>query len=164
MIPIAYIAAFLDCDGTVGIHRQKTKRNYVQYYPYLHFYSQNLAILGRMQATIGGTIINPCRSSGVFTLRVACGKAAKVASLLIPYLHIKRKQAEHIVEFQRLMDTAPRTHRKARLPIEHTAKREYLRSEIMRLNHVDPFEFRVVKASVLSGKPMPPSFVTAVIT
>jgi hypothetical protein len=145
-----YIAAFIDCDGTVGITKVKydgKSRQADQYYSRVMCYSQNLGVLQEIQEVVGGTICRPV-SHGTYNLQLAPRDSAACLELVLPYLRIKRQQGELAL---RLVAQIKRTSIKGRrdangkhlvTPKEVTAEREAMFLEMKRLNHEDSRLFK----------------------
>lgn len=104
---IEYIAAFLDCDGTVVIVKAKKKDWSPSYYGKVCFYSQNLAVLEDIKETVGGSI-PPIPSGDVFNLQLNTRETLACLRLVLPYLRIKREQALTVFALHDLINSQPR--------------------------------------------------------
>lgn len=147
-IGFEYIAAFIDCDGTVGITKAKPKKGTApQYYARVAFYSQNLAVLQDIQETVGGQICSP-KSHGTYNLQLAPKDSLACLEATGPYLRIKSKQAELALRLhERIAATSVRGKRTASgarvyTPAEVLAEREAMYLEMKRLNKLDSKTFK----------------------
>lgn len=95
---LAYIAGFLDADGTILVRLQK--QALTRWSPSLHvqlgIYNQDQAVLLDIVETLGCGRIRAVRSgcSGVYRIEFTRRDTKQVLELLLPYLRIKREQAQ----------------------------------------------------------------------
>ena len=147
-LALEYIAAFLDCDGSIVIVQSRRKDRRAEYYPKINFYSQNLEVLKDIQETVGGSITPPNRSLMVYTLQMSPRSSVSTAKILAGYLRIKREQALTVVEFDKLNRSERRVGKKSGLggrePVsdEIYNQRIALCERMRELNHKDSQAFR----------------------
>ena len=134
-LSLQYIAGFLDGEGSIYISRSKcprTKRG-VRYALYIVFSSTNKNILEMIRNSLGGVGClfswdskkNP-RWKTAYYLHITCRQAAEVLRKLLPYLILKRPQAELAIKFQDFMDSSPPTgNYNSRTPEEWNTMKEY---------------------------------------
>ncbi len=142
-----YIAAFLDCDGTVVIVCAARGGNEgSRYYGKICFYSQNFQVLKDIQETIGGKIPPP--SLAVFMLQLSPRETLEALKNLVPYLRIKREQALLVLKLHEMITATPKLRNRtskggmARLPESVYEARRALYLRVSELNHVDSEAFR----------------------
>ena len=93
-LSLEYIAAFLDCDGTIVITRSNRGiSGGIRHYGKICMYSQNLAVLEDIRETIGGVITPLHHTSLVYTLQFSPKQTLSALHQLQPFLRIKREQA-----------------------------------------------------------------------
>jgi hypothetical protein len=102
---IAYLAGIIDGEGCIYIQRRKTKCGW-SYFPRFQVTNTNRNLMEWIKNTFGGLIydkprkhINPKWKMQIewFTTRELLDK---LLIFIIPYLVIKRKQAEIMIEFR----------------------------------------------------------------
>lgn len=147
-LELAYIAAFLDCDGSFCIYRRKRECGGFNYSVKINFYSQNLSVLYEIKEVVGGEVSPPNEGLDVYTLQLPAKPAVATAKLLLPYLRIKREQALLMIEFQKVVDATPRLRNRsgkggmARLPESVIEQRHQFYLRMQKLNDRDPQAFR----------------------
>ena len=148
-LELAYIAAFLDCDGTVVIVRAARGGNEgYRYYGKLCMYSQNLAVLEDIRETIGGEVTPLHRTSLVHVLQLSPTATVAALKLLHPYLRIKREQALVVIALHEQIDKTPKTSYRdgkpgrSRLPEVVYEQRHELYLKVRTLNRKDSEAFR----------------------
>lgn len=99
---IAYIAGFLDADGTITgsmviTNKRSLNRSFLSN---VQFSNQNLLVLRDIQETLECGTIRAYTSgySGAFRFEVPRKHQPRVLALLIPYLRIKKEQAELVLQ------------------------------------------------------------------
>jgi hypothetical protein len=103
---LAYIAGFIDGEGTVSLKKNGMKWPTVL--PYILVTNTNLAILEWIKLTLdcGGDIYRKRSTSEkwkeAYVLRYNTCDTRKVLPLICPYLKLKLKQAELIFEFEKI--------------------------------------------------------------
>ena len=108
MLPsLEYIAGFLDGDGHIGITVSRPKGSAPQHYARVTFYSQSLVLLKEIQEVLGGGGTLSCNfskensrfgSSGCYRLYLSPTQAVPAAEKLLPYLRIKKEQAQLVLD------------------------------------------------------------------
>lgn len=156
-LELAYIAAFLDCDGTIVIMGSKRKTKgcgeRVEHYPKAMFYSQNLSVLHEIQAVIGGKVTPPNNGPDVYVLQLAPVATVECLRKLMPFLRIKREQGLLALELHKLVKSK-KFGRWNPITPEQLALRESMRIRMQELNHKDAVSFRSHRSNwVNSVKP-----------
>lgn len=106
-IEAAYIAGFFDGEGCVTIHRDRSKgargirinRNYVMS---IKIGQSSKPVLDWIHARVGGSINerrNPVKKR-VWTFTIRSNNAKRLLVDMLPFLIVKREQAEAAIEFQ----------------------------------------------------------------
>jgi hypothetical protein len=152
-LELAYIAAFLDCDGSFTIYRRKREVGGFNYSAKINFYSQNLSVLYELKEVVGGEVGPPNEGLDVYTLQLPANPAVAAAKLLLPYLRIKREQALLMIEFQKVVNATPKLRNRsgkggmARLPESVIEQRRQFYLRMQELNDRDPQAFRTNRAN-----------------
>jgi hypothetical protein len=142
-IQLAWLAGFLDGEGHLAIQRTATERNGMRYYTPIVQVSQageaGIALIRQLQADLGGigTLAEAksrregWRDSATLMLYGAMTKT--VCSMVLPYLRLKRAQAQAIIDWP-----LRRTYSQGRLgtvmDAETAAKQEEIFQEVRKLN------------------------------
>jgi hypothetical protein len=144
---LAYMAGMVDGEGSISIHptRGRVKGTmYDRFETSLHVYNSNVSVLDWIKARFGGFIYsvkryNPREKPG-FSWKVGHATASLVLTNILPYLIIKRRQAEILIEYQ---STRKRCGSNG-VPIDVLTHREVLVSELRILNKrgSDAVEFK----------------------
>lgn len=131
----AYLAALIDGEGSIGIGKVQEKRMRIPKYSLrVTIDNQYLPVLDEMKDLYGGFIHEKKRVEGWargFRLIISCNEAMELLKCTVPYLRIKREQAELAIRFQEGMGRSIRGRRV--LPKE-AHRREYLYQEMKKLN------------------------------
>ena len=147
-LDIAYVAAFLDCDGTICIYRRKREVGGFNYSAKICFYSQNLGVLYDLKETVGGEVSPPNDGLDVNVLQLPAKAAEATAKLVLPYLRIKKEQALLLIEFQKAIHAKPpkrnRSGKGGMVPLsdEVIEQRFQFYLKMQELNDRDPQAFR----------------------
>ena len=101
-IDLAYIAGFIDGEGTVSL--KKNGQRWPTVLPYILITNTNLEILQWIQTTIGmGNIHSKNRQTlywkEAYVLRLQTKDTKDFIKIIYPFLKLKRKQAELILKF-----------------------------------------------------------------
>ncbi len=125
----AYVAGLFDGEGCIHINRwAKALKNGHQYGLLCQIKMCDGRLLTGLHTQFGGnlkldkrSLLNP-KHSDILIWRVECRKAAAFLELLLPYLRLKRKQAELAIKLQKAMPI----HGRGRNPVtaEEIAHRE----------------------------------------
>lgn len=134
----AYAAGLFDGEGHVGIVVVKNGRGEVYHRLMLNVTNTNIEVIHWLFDRWDGAIHNPryfakeeWRTAHRWT--VSDGRASKFLQDVLPYLIIKKEQAELGIEFQ-----ATKTRGGFGSPRPDTDDRERIRNQISKLNHGDP--------------------------
>ena len=107
---LAWLAGFVDGEGCVSLNRQRNKAGNPAYSPALTIVQTDRAILEHIAATLceGGVYTCPAVPVNGYAPRakyqyVVNGRGAlRVVAALLPYLRLKRAQAEALLEYEAL--------------------------------------------------------------
>ncbi len=101
----AYIAGFLDADGSISIEGRTTRKGWQHWALRLVFYNCNLEVLEKIKKWVGiGSITERNRSSKwniSRMLRIQGISAVNLLKQIKPYLIVKKKQAEIAIKFSK---------------------------------------------------------------
>lgn len=106
----AYIAGFFDGEGIVTIHRDKNKgargpRVNLQYTMSVRISQSSLGVLEWIKLKCGGSLTEShLKQKGRrhWTIAKKSNSARVLLEKMLPYLIVKKEQAEHAIEFQKL--------------------------------------------------------------
>ena len=129
----AYLAGFIDADGNIGIVRRTTShdgRKYLYIRPVVQIGQSKRGILDWISDLVGGTVGVHCQH-GFYNLRFHAGTIRWLLPQLLPYLKVKKRQAEIVLEFTDLSKVSKNG---KSLSAEELARREGLRVECGALN------------------------------
>jgi hypothetical protein len=103
---LAYIAGFVDGEGTISIvtAKRRDRIGHIYHRPLLSIHNTDRPILEWIKITLGVGMIHASSIRGVgrkqvYKYAVHCSTAIQVAALLLPYLRVKRTQAEMLIKF-----------------------------------------------------------------
>jgi len=103
MIPVEYLAGFVDGEGYLRIARIRRRGRSPEYCLRVCVYNTNLAILEEIRDTFGGTMsaVEQRRPSWKpsFALIWTNAAAAKITATLAPFLTVKAEQADALLAF-----------------------------------------------------------------
>lgn len=113
----AYIAGFIDGEGSIGLYIQKPSDNHTSYrlgfrfLPQVTIFNTNRPVLDDISEKYkGGLTLSRKRKRGNKTyweLRFGSRKLIKILTDVLPYLKIKKIQAELLLEFYKLPPFKP---------------------------------------------------------
>lgn len=131
-VNITYIAGLLDGEGSIGIMKHNRETPSPQYFLRVVICNTNKKVLELVQQTLGvGSItVNNRRRRALYTWTATSGKAMFILERLLPYLIIKKEQAQLGIDFQQGIFPE----RTALLGIEEISRRENIKLRIMQLN------------------------------
>lgn len=94
---IAYLAGFIDADGTISINFDRGK-----YIPYISISNTNRPVLDYFHNLIGkGAVCEHKKTkknySTAYSIRWVYDKSLEISELCLPYLHVKRDRAALLV-------------------------------------------------------------------
>jgi len=157
----AYMAALIDGEGTIGIFKLKNKENRsgVTFQANISITNTHQPTLVEMQKKFGGdlylrkdAVVGKSNRAGVrcnkkcHRLRFTYQKAVRLAKLLLPYLSMKRKQAENVI----LLDTIKKEGASYN---DHSTQRQFdLYIENRKLNGTVFTEERINELTPILGK------------
>jgi hypothetical protein len=106
----AYMAGFVDGEGTIGIHRARRKENRFGYrlQPYLVISNTDVPVLEAIQQMCGnGRMLqqsNPQKPHHkmLYQIRFMPNQIRHILPQLRPYLRVKAKQADYVIEFLKI--------------------------------------------------------------
>jgi len=128
---VCWAAGFFDGEGSIGIRKDSKTRHY---YLHLTVAQVDVASLQVIQSLFGGRINQREKRTekrrAISSWRLASQGARQVLEALLPFLIVKRRQAELAIDL--CNDTANRW---GVVTEEEVAKRENIRQSISRLNH-----------------------------
>lgn len=150
-LELPYIAAFLDCDGSVTITKASRPNGQYRYYGVACFASQNRKILEAIQCEVGG---NLGITGIVYQLHLPPQKAVAALKRLLPFMRIKRAQAEMVIALHDHIDMHRRNARPRKFHNEWIwTERKQMWAAIHALNHADSQAIRAYRTNrVNSGK------------
>lgn len=104
---IAYLAGFFDGEGCVAIGKQKKSDDRNPTYALrVSISSSNVWIVHKIQFAFGGSIYVKLRTKGhnldCWQWCVSGPKAMEFLKFILPYLHLKKPQAEIAIQFQKV--------------------------------------------------------------
>lgn len=131
---LAYLAGFMDGEGSFMIQEGTNRLGYTQHCAKVSASQVRILPLEVLKKRFGGRISPVLSTYGTEYQWYVSGKnAIEVARQLQPYLLLKKRHAEILMEFGKTVVVA-RGIRGRRLPEETLAKRYALRAEIRALN------------------------------
>ena len=146
----AWLAGFIDADGHIGIVRRTTRRgdrHYVYIRPVVQIGQGKRAVLDWISDLVGGDL-NIHGQRNFYNLRFHAGTIRWLLPQLLPYLKVKKRQAEIVLEFTDLS----RVSKNGRsLTPEELARREGLRAECSALNIKPAAAAKQVEATQLKA-------------
>lgn len=104
-IKLAYIAGFIDGEGTIGLYKHVNQHvsNGFQFVPQLSVGHTSRNALLQLAYTLGGTVCGPYKASNpkwksTYQWTLTHNKALHAVSRILPYLSLKREQARLVIE------------------------------------------------------------------
>jgi len=104
---IAYFAGIVDGEGYIGIYIIGKRR---QYHMEVGVSNTNFWLLSQLKFAFNGTIRGPYSGGRCLIWRVTDKQALIFLETLLPYLHLKRPQAELAIRFQKRKRNTGRAH------------------------------------------------------
>lgn len=141
-VDLAYIAGFMDGEGTIGMKREQRRSvsGGYSYQAYITAANTDPVVIEWLYSLFGGNIrkrpINPGFSSPnakphLYVWAVGAKTAVAICELLLPYLRMKRRQAEILLE---ACGDARRRSGRVGFPQEHWDCLEQARQQLKELN------------------------------
>jgi hypothetical protein len=157
---LAYIAGMIDGEGTVGIYRKVPKKptHSVRYHERVAISNSNLEALNYINDFFPGVFAKNIRYSDkhspMWRLEYHVLRAHPILEAVLPYLIIKRKQAELVLKYRKTIVLTDRTlvgqawH--PRLDEAEGERRKWYYDELKRLNMrgVQPQRLNIVTSQV----------------
>lgn len=117
---LAYIAGFVDGEGTITIQAVKRpdRCRTISHRPVLSIHNTCIDVLEWIKMIFGVGRIHRCSQrienrKIVYKYAITCSNAINVARMLLPYLRVKRMQAEILIKFsETLVTDYSQTHKK----------------------------------------------------
>lgn len=127
---LSYIAGFFDGEGCCGI-KQIKRPHAIHHCAYVTVSQVRPEVLYWMQSHFGGSIMwkKPRRNSGIWAWQLSNKKALAFLSAVIPYLKIKKSEAELVVS----AFTVRVRNKRAGVPTDIQEAREAARQKVMQL-------------------------------
>lgn len=112
MLEVAYIACFIDTDGTIGIRNHLIRKKYLTFEPYIQFGNNFKPVLEKIKKQLkietkiqkvfkkrkdGTRYKRPSYHLRVYKLK----QIERIIVLVLPYLEIKRRQGVLMLEYVR---------------------------------------------------------------
>ena len=158
---LAYLAGFIDGEGSIGTTRTGARRQVVGR---LTITNTDLAMLKMLQAKYGGSITRQPRSANpewkpYCAITWTNRGALRVLEAVLPYLIIKRRQAELCIRLIRMRD-APRSRRYSfihsptpRMPSRHVM---IIHPQIAAIEHEIAAELKALNRRGVTSSDLPP--------
>lgn len=126
---MAYLAGIVDGEGSIGIARHRvTKHNRTYFRPHLTISNTNEDLLEWLQARhFRGNLVMNTKHRPYFKIAWGGFSVAEVLKALLPYLVIKRRHAELLIEFCKLRIALKKKYKL-------TPRMELIYMELRRLN------------------------------
>ena len=162
MVPVEYLAGFVDGEGYLGLARIRRRQRSPEYCIRLSIYNTNRMILEEIQRTTGGTmsVVGQRRADwkASYALIWTNAAAAKVIRKINPFLVVKAEQSEALLAFdqriragRRLRDEAGRL---LPLPRREVRSRQAFYNRVKRMNRKGPEGQRNFQTNAVSrGQP-----------
>lgn len=134
-IDIAYIAGFFDGEGCVCVHHagKETENKKSIYILTATIANTNKSVMDYLHSVLGGYIAENNKIIGCktcYVLHFNSRKAYKLLEKLLPYLRVKKKQAELTMKLRDIITNKKRR----KLNDEDIKERELIRQEMLELN------------------------------
>ena len=129
----AYVAGFIDADGSVGIERRKRASGEVGYSVKLYITNADRSTMDWLVSNLEGGVYltnrhSPKHHQTMWRWVVRGKKAGPLLRELLPYLRLKKKRAELALRFVETITNG------GRLDPESKRLREYLANQLTRMN------------------------------
>jgi hypothetical protein len=138
-VRIAYMAGIIDGEGTIGITKVTPKRyTNPRYTARIHFANVNKDVVDLFASVFGGSVREervPNRQLIYRWYRVGNPITKEILLQLQPYLIIKKRQADTVMEFLNIVN-AKGFQRNQGVPIEELQRREDFFQKVKELNAV----------------------------
>jgi len=146
MVPVEYLAGFVDGEGYLGLARIRRRHRTSEYCLRLSIYNTNRAILEEIKRTTGGTMsVVGQRRAGwkpSYALILTNAAAARVIRKIKPFLLVKSEQSEALLAFDQRIRAGRRLRDKAGrlLPLarQEVRFRQAFYNRVKRMNRKGP--------------------------
>jgi hypothetical protein len=139
-LEFSYVAGLIDADGCIQAPKGNSikNRNTGKFRLEIHVIQRDINLIKYLYESFDGSfnIIKRNHKSGIkyyFRWMITGPKAGRVLKGILPYLHLKKKQAELGLELQSLIRTQKFGYKRS-LPLEIVERRKQLALEIKNLN------------------------------
>jgi len=112
---IAYLAGLFDGEGSINIFKQSNKKDRINsgYFLEISIGNTHKGVLQWVLENFGGRLTHNAeqytkRNHRTWRWRASSNEACAVLKILLPYLIVKREQAQLAIEFQEHINTHPR--------------------------------------------------------
>jgi hypothetical protein len=112
---IAYLAGLFDGEGSINIFKQPNKKDRINpcYFLEISIGNTHKGVLKWVSENFGGRLAHNAeqytrRNHRTWRWRASSNEACAVLMILLPYLVVKKEQAELAIEFQEHINTHPR--------------------------------------------------------
>ncbi len=140
----AYLAGVLDSDGHIGVvrrTRKSTRQDYVYLRAIVQIGQSKKPIITWVSEVCGGSVTLH-NQRGIWNLRFYAGTLRWLLPRVYPYLVLKRRQAELVMEF---MELCAVWRNGKKLTDEEKARREAIRAELEILNKKPRTEAKILE-------------------
>ncbi len=151
---LAYMAGVVDSDGWIGINRSGTnpqRRAYPRYQPQVCVVNTALHLLRLFEIEFGGSILTrrkvKANHKTTYYWKLGDRKAAEFCAVIVPYLRVKRAQAELLVEWMATKHGPEVLGRGAKLSEAEVARREAMYQRYKALNDDRRYPQRLIEAA-----------------
>ena len=110
MVSIEYISGFFDGEGYISLHRCNRKRLRVdgryRYWLIVQFTNTHKEVMEEIHKVVGGSMLFHKGDKGLkphYRVTLYCREACKCLKLMLPYLIVKKEEAECAIKFQESM-------------------------------------------------------------
>lgn len=157
----AYIAGFLDADGSIHLQIKKRnakgKHNY-HFHPVINFANNRVAVLDWIQEKCGGFGVNKKKYKNhpkdrSYTLTFSSAVIRWLLPQIEPYLILKREQARLMIEYTRMTREVRGGHVKSDLWLKNMRKYLEIYTKIRCLNHDIKWDMVFKKSGELLENP-----------
>lgn len=94
---LAYLAGLIDGEGTISCSQLKTTKGFLALHKQLSIFNTNIAVISWITSRFGGTVHSRSRDIKWKTehqVKWSANEGYKLLKLVLPYIVIKRQQAE----------------------------------------------------------------------
>ena len=136
-VDVAYIAGLIDGEGSVYVMRHTGRKRRETFYPAIAIMMTHEGVLRRLGERLGLAVANVTRKPAAWrnqhSLRIHGKRAVHLCRRMLPYLHVKRDQAEILQSFP-FEDRKGRMRNGRHLSCDIVIARQALRDRVNSLN------------------------------